>query len=166
MAWGIASLPGGGAIVNSSVLVEVRWATDYLMACFGNATLVTQVSHLTLHAYRCIQTRRRQFAFVSMHVYPYVWRLLDPSIPNSSDTMPARALGKNTLDLRLEAHSAQEMSKVHWVMHLHHHVLWPARPPASHWKVSMQAAAHELPLLAARWAAQQQSWLSGPGQRT
>ena len=101
-----------------------------------------------------------------MHVYPYVWRLLDPSIPNSSDTMPARALGNDTLDSRLEAHSAKEMSKVHWVMHLHHHVLWPPLPPASHWKVAMQAAAHELPLLAARWAAQQQSWMSGPGQRT
>ena len=51
MAWGIASLPGGGSEVNPSVLAEVRWATDYLMACFGNATLVTEVSHLTLHAY-------------------------------------------------------------------------------------------------------------------
>ena len=46
VAWGIASLPGGGSDVNSLLLTEMRWGTDYLMACFGNSTLITQVGFL------------------------------------------------------------------------------------------------------------------------
>lgn len=42
MAWGIASLPGSGAGVSQQVFTEIRWATDYLLACFGGSSLVTQ----------------------------------------------------------------------------------------------------------------------------
>lgn len=44
MAWGVASLPSSGAGVNQQIFTEMRWATDYLLACFGNTTLVTQAN--------------------------------------------------------------------------------------------------------------------------
>ena len=42
MAWGIASRPGSGTGVDQEVFNEIRWGTDYLLACFGNNSLVTQ----------------------------------------------------------------------------------------------------------------------------
>ena len=42
MAWGIASLPGSGAGVDQQVFAEMRWATDFLLACFNGSSLVTQ----------------------------------------------------------------------------------------------------------------------------
>ncbi len=42
MAWGVASLPGKGNGVNQQVFTEVRWATDYLLACYSGSSLVIQ----------------------------------------------------------------------------------------------------------------------------
>ena len=43
MAWGIASLPGSGDGVHEQVFTEIRWAADYLLACFKGSSLVIQV---------------------------------------------------------------------------------------------------------------------------
>ena len=50
--------------------------------------------------------------------------------------------------------SGQDVGRVHGEMHLHHHVLWLARPHFSHQQMSTPSAAYEVTLVAARWAAQ------------
>ena len=42
MAWGIASLPGKGNGVDQQVFTEIRWATDYLLACYSGSSLIIQ----------------------------------------------------------------------------------------------------------------------------
>ena len=125
MAWGIASLPGGGSEVNPSILTEMRWATDYLMACFGNTTLVTQVGYLILFG-QDIPFSICTIAYTSECVEAAgVFR------PMTSNAVPACALDNETSRWRRKP-LRLGLGKVPVVMYLRHHVLCLARPCVSH----------------------------------